>query len=277
MARPLRPEFPHAVYHLTSRGNARQKIFRNDEDRIAFLKILAQVVDRFGWISHAYCLMENHYHLLIETPQANLSRGMRQLNGTYTQAFNREHRRGGHLFQGRFQAILVEKEAHLLELCRYIVLNPVRARLVKTPGQWSWSSFLATAGKAPVPDFLTVGWVLENFGSYRKVAQRRYEVFVGEGKEVESPWPSLKGQIYLGSDRFVARHQPDAVLSEIPRRQTQAVRPGLALLFSKKRSQDEALILAYRRYGYRLGEIGEFLGVHYSTVSRYLKRAECRP
>jgi REP-associated tyrosine transposase len=128
MARPLRLEFPGAIYHLTGRGNARQKIFFADPDRELFLDTFGGVVSRYGWICHAYCLMANHYHLLVETPKANLSLGMRQLNGVYTQAFNRRHKRVGHLFQGRFKAILVEKESYLLELCRYIVLNPVRVK-----------------------------------------------------------------------------------------------------------------------------------------------------
>src|SRR4030042_5793823 len=127
MARPLRIEFPGAVYHVTSRGNARQTIFIDDEDRGGFLDLLSIVVERFNWICHAYCLMGNHYHLLIETPDGNLSKGMRELNGIYTQHFNRRHGRVGHVFQGRFKAILVEKDSYLLELCRYIVLNPVRA------------------------------------------------------------------------------------------------------------------------------------------------------
>ena len=141
MARPLRIEFPGALYHVTSRGNARQRVFRDDEDRETFLATLAWVVARFRWRCHAYCLMDNHIHLLIDTPQPNLSRGMRQLNGVYTQRFNRRHRRVGHLFQGRFQAILVEKEGYLLELARYIVLNPVRAKMVKTPERYPWSSY----------------------------------------------------------------------------------------------------------------------------------------
>ena len=126
MARPLRLEFPGAIYHLTSRGNARHKVFFTDADRELFLNTLTRVVRRYDWVCHAYCLMANHYHLLVETPKANLSIGMRQLNGIYTQSFNRRHNRTGHLFQGRFKAILVERESHLLELCRYIVLNPTR-------------------------------------------------------------------------------------------------------------------------------------------------------
>ena len=138
MARPLRIEFPSALYHVTSRGDRREPIFEDDEDRRKFLRVLAETVDRFNWICHAYCLMTNHYHLVVETPEANLSKGMRQLNGVYTQASNRRHRRTGHLFQGRFKAILVDKDSYLLELTRYVVLNPVRAKMATgrpTPGK----------------------------------------------------------------------------------------------------------------------------------------------
>ena len=137
MARPLRLEFPGAVYHVTSRGNARAAIFLDDEDRPIFLGVLGAVVARFGWLCHAYCLMDNHYHLLLETPDPNLSRGMRQLNGVYTQRFNRRHGRVGHVLQGRFKAILVDRDGYLLELARYLVLNPVRAGRVKDPGRYS--------------------------------------------------------------------------------------------------------------------------------------------
>ncbi len=133
MARPLRIEYPGAGYHVTARGNARGPIFFDDEDRRSFLTILGSAINHFNWLCHAYCLMENHYHLLIDTPDGNLSRGMRQLNGVYTQRVNRRYSRAGHLFQGRFKSILVDKESYLLELARYVVLNPVRAKLVKDP------------------------------------------------------------------------------------------------------------------------------------------------
>src|SRR3990167_506734 len=150
MSRPLRLQYPGAIYHLTSRGNARQRIFSNDSDRELFLDTLSHMISRYGWLCHAYCLMDNHYHLLVETPKANLSLGMRQLNGIYTQAFNRKHGKVGHLFQGRYKAILVEKEAHLLELCRYVVLNPLRVQAQTRVERWEWSSYKATAGFAPV-------------------------------------------------------------------------------------------------------------------------------
>lgn len=274
MSRPLRLEFPGAVYHVTSRGNARQAIVVDDTDRARFLAILTHVVDRFGWLCHAYCLMDNHYHLLIETPQANLSRGMRQLNGLYTQAYNRRHGREGHLFQGRFKAILVEKDTHLLELCRYVVLNPVRANLVRHPRQWRWSSYRATVGEIEVPRGLTVDWILEQFGRRRAEAQARYRDFVVAGRDGPRPWDQVRGQIYLGSEAFIARHQPDELIREVPRRQTQAHRPTLEVLFRKAQPRGRAIHMAYRQYGYRLVEIAGYLGVHYATVSRWLRQAE---
>lgn len=147
MVRPLRIEFAGAVYHLTGRGNEKKPVFLDDEDRKIFLDLLDEVNKRYCWACHAYCLMDNHYHLLVETLKETLSIGMRQLNGVYTQAFNRRHGRVGHLFQGRFKAILIEKENHLLEACRYVALNPVRAGLVELPEQWKWSSYRLTAGR----------------------------------------------------------------------------------------------------------------------------------
>jgi len=274
MARPLRLEFKGAVYHLTSRGNARQKVYFSDTDRALFLETLAQVVSRYGWICHAYCLMANHYHLLIETPKANLSIGMRQLNGIYTQSFNRRHRRVGHLFQGRFKAILVEKESYLLELCRYIVLNPVRVKGGAKMGAWKWSSYRATAGLASVPEFLSIGWVLEQFGKNRPAAQKRYREFVRDGL-ANRPWEELKGQIYLGSDEFIERHSvEDKEIREIPRAQLKAVKLTLERIFAK--GGETGIAQAYREHGYRLHEIAAHLGVHYATVSRRLKQIERR-
>jgi putative transposase len=136
MSRPLRIEFAGGLYHVTSRGDGREAIFLTEEDRRLFLSVLSEVVRDFNWAVHAYCLMDNHYHLLIETPDGNLSKGMRQLNGVYTQRFNRQHGRVGHVFQGRYKAIIVQKESYLLKLARYVVLNPVRARMVRSPAEW---------------------------------------------------------------------------------------------------------------------------------------------
>ena len=274
MARPLRLQFEHALYHVTSRGNARQAIVKTQADRQAFLDGLAQVVDRFGWRCHAYCLMNNHYHLLVETPLPNLSQGMRQLNGPYTQGFNRRHRRVGHVFQGRFKAILVERETHLLELCRYVVLNPVRAQMVDHPEDWIWSNYRATAGLEPCPVYLEVAWTLEQFGVRPTTAQRRYQTFVAKGMGKPGPWEHLRGQLYLGGEAFVNKHQPGKVVKEISRQQTQGVRPRLPTLLTEKHNQKQAIAEAYRIYGYHMREIADYLGIHYSTVSRRIREAE---
>ena len=193
MARPLRLEYPGAVYHVTSRGNARQDIFADDADREKFLSILAATAGRYKWLCHAYCLMDNHYHLLLETPDPNLSLGMRMLNGVYTQAFNRDHQRVGHVFQGRYQAVLVEKAAHLLELCRSIVLNPFAASMVAGPEQWPWSSYRVTAFDEKAPDFLSTSWVLGQFAGTRLRAREAYREFVSEVKQMQAPLGEAEG------------------------------------------------------------------------------------
>lgn len=282
MARPLRIEFPGAIYHVTTRGNARGDIFGDDSDRELFLKILGQVVSRFNWLCHAYCLMDNHYHLLIETPEGNLSAGMRQLNGVYTQAFNRAHGRDGHLFKGRFKAILVEKESHLLELCRYVVLNPVRAGMVSVAQDYAWSSYLPTLGKTTKPALLTTDWLLGNFGSVRKEAQRRYRQFVLDGMtESASPWEQLTGQIILGSESFAQRAKElfggGESLAEIPRKQRYVGRPPLQDLINpegitSKGERNRLIRTAHEEHGYTLKEIAQALGIHYTTVSKVVNK-----
>lgn len=282
MARPLRVEFPGALYHVTSRGNAGQEVFLDDGDRLNFLDILAEVVERYRFICYAYCLMGNHYHLLLETPEANLSRGMRQLNGVYTQRFNRRHKRSGHLFQGRYKAILVEKDAYLLEVARYIVLNPVRAGLVRSPGRWRWSSYRATAGLEEPPQFLKVEWLLSQFDLRPERARRAYRRFVAQGKRI-TIWDELKGGVILGREKFVEELKPvlegKRSLVEIPRKERLVHRPKLEELFAgvrKKDERDERIYRAVVKYGYKLREVGEYLGLHYSTVSRIVSRQKSK-
>ncbi|MBN7799211.1 REP-associated tyrosine transposase, partial [Parahaliea mediterranea] len=223
MARPLRIEFAGALYHVTSRGNARQDIFLDDVDRESFLDVLSKACDRYKWLCHAYCLMGNHYHLLLETQAPTLSKGMKYLNGTYTQLINRRHQRVGHVFQGRFKAIVVDRDSYLLELARYFVLNPVRAGMVRSAKDWPWSSYRATAGIVHRHQVLTTDWLLGSFGRRRGSAQEAYMRFVQSGKGQPSPWEALKNQIYLGSDKFVEDMQckldPDQSLRDIPRPQ----------------------------------------------------------
>ena len=278
MARPLRIEFEGALYHVTSRGNARESIFFTDSDRETFLKTLAEAVDRYSWICHAYCLMTNHYHMLVETPDAKLSRGMRHLNGVYTQRTNRKHRRCGHLLQGRFKSILVEKESHLLELARYVVLNPVRAKMARTAKDWPWSSYRATAGMGEAPPWLTTDWLLAQFDRDRSKAQHAYRKFVRQGRGVEI-WDELRPGQLLGPDAFADRMAPllgqHHSVVEFPRTQRLAARPSLEALFSEipdKTARNLAIHEARYAHEYTLKELSEFLGLHYSTISVITKR-----
>jgi len=278
MARPLRVQYEGAVYHVTSRGNAREKIFLTDDDRRRFLNVLDDVVSRYGWICHAYCLMSNHYHLLIETPAANLSRGMQFLNGVYTQSFNRHHKRVGHLLQGRFKAILVEKETHLLELARYVVLNPVRAKMVRSARDWPWSSYRATSGQTEALQLLTVDWILSQFDPVRAGAIRAYRRFVSQGRGI-SAWNDLRAGSLLGSEAFVEHMRPlllDTPLDpEILRRERVAARPSLEALFSNvsdKTTRDERIHQAVRCHHYKLREVGDHVGLHFSSISVIAKR-----
>ncbi|HYC56779.1 MAG TPA: transposase [Candidatus Binatia bacterium] len=178
MARPLRIQFDGAFQHVTARGDRRESIFHDDIDAGMFESLLADVVSRYRWRCHAYVLMPNHYHLLIETPGGELSLGMRQLNGVYTQRFNRRYETTGHVFQGRFHSELIHKESHLTETTRYIALNPVRAGLVKRPEKWRRSSYAATAGIVAAPAWLEVEMTLKRFADDPAVARAEFISFV---------------------------------------------------------------------------------------------------
>ena len=275
MARPLRLEYAGALYHVTSRGDRREAIYEDDVDRETFLGVLSEVFQDFNWLCHAYCLMSNHYHLLIETPDANLSKGMRQLNGLYTQKFNRSHGKAGHVFQGRYKAILIDKESYLLELARYIVLNPVRAGMVRSAKDWRWSSYRATTGQSRSPGFLTTDWVLSAFSKRKGRAIEYYKAFVAEGKGQPSPWQSLRNQVYLGDEAFVEKMQSllddGKELSEIPLSQRRPVPKLLSYYEKRNRTRNGAIIEAYASGGYTLKEIGEHFGLHYTTISGIIR------
>lgn len=283
MARPLRIEYPGAVYHVTSRGNEKKPVFKDEQDRLNFLNTLQHANKRYNWICHAYCLMTNHYHLLIETPDGNLSIGMRQLNGVYTQLFNKWHGRIGHLFQGRYKAILIQKDSHLLEVCRYVVLNPVRAKMDETPEEYPWSSYLATAGKAKPHPCLTTDWVLGQFSGKRSKAEQEYRQFVKWGIGKQSVWTDVRGQTILGeedfADRFVDHLRKHKEVPEITRSQKYLKRPALEKLFSEdilrnKRKRDRRIADAVERHGYLQREIADHLGLNYATVSRLVADQE---
>jgi REP-associated tyrosine transposase len=296
MARPLRIEFAGAVWHVTSRGNEQRSMFRDDQDRRGFLEVLARVVERFHWRLHAFVLMTNHYHLLLETPEPTLSRGMRELNGIYTQRFNRRHKRVGHLLQGRFKSILVEKEAHLLELTRYVVLNPVRAGIVPRPERHRWSNYRATAGLTPAPRWLDACWTVAQFSSDAATATRLYREFVEAGMSSKArPLESVRGQVFLGTESFrremLERVRLAADSEEIPRSQRLLQRPSLeeiAQSFRRVLGSEDFLIArkgdaaARAMYAYiartqgleRFPAIGRALTVRASWAARLARRGE---
>jgi hypothetical protein len=223
--------------------------------------------------------MDNHYHLLTETPDGNLSFGMRQLNGVYTQLFNKRHKRTGHLFQGRYKAILIQKDSHLLEACRYVVLNPVRACVVEKPGDWNWSSYRATAGREKPHPGLTTNWVLSQFSTKKEKAPQEYRTFVEWGIGKESIWNVVKGQSFLGEEGFVngfidhLRKHKD--VPEIPKSQRYAARPALEKIFKKsilkdRAKRDQAIREAVEQYGYTQRAVADHLGMHFTYVSRIL-------
>jgi putative transposase len=209
-----RIQFSGAIHHVTTRGSSKEAIFRVDPDYSVFVATLAETTSAAGWRCLAYCLMPNHYHLMIETPQPTLSEGMHRLNGTYAARFNTAHARGGHVFESRFRAQLIKRDEHLLEAFRYVVLNPVRASLVPRPERWRWSSYRATAGLSSAPPWLASERVLGFFGESR----RAYRQFVAEGiASGTRPRPSLADLVTSRSRAQIslARHEYGYTQSEI--------------------------------------------------------------
>ena len=279
MARPIRIEFEGAAYHVIARGNAKQQIFLVERDYQRFFTILSKMTNRYKIICHAFCLMPNHYHLILETPNGNLSKGMKYLNGVYSQSFNQRHQRVGHLFQGRYTAILIEKDSYLLELSRYIVLNPLRAGLVDDPSNWPWSSYQSTAGLKPVPDHLVVDWILEMFDGKNPVSSREtYQQFVLDGVGLDiHPYVHP----FIGKPEFVSRISLECkkkkVSKEISKKERFAGRPDLQTLLSKIRNKTERaekIYEAYVNHGYTMKEISDVLNIHYVTASRDIERME---
>ncbi|MGZ8868575.1 MAG: REP-associated tyrosine transposase, partial [Thermoanaerobaculia bacterium] len=206
MTRPLRLEYPGALLHVTARGNERRDIVADDNDRRAFIELFGEAVTQFHWTIDQYVLMTNHYHFVVELAQSTLSKGMQWFNSRYAQAFNRRHDRAGHLFQGRFDARLIEKETYLLEVIRYDALNPVRAGLVELPEEYQWSGHRALAGLAEPPPWLAVDSTLRCFAPDRDVARIYYKRFIDSGIGLErSPWKDVVAQIYLGSENWIER------------------------------------------------------------------------
>ena len=285
MARPLRIEFPGAVYHVTARGDRREPIFVDDQDRQALLDIVGQALGRFDAEMLAYCLMGNHYHFVLHTRQANLSLLMRQINGVYTQAFNRRHDKVGHLFQGRFKAILVDRDAYLLEVCRYVELNPVAARIVKKPQGWPWSSYRAHVGEQTAPDWLDTdglqGHVLGRpvrTATDRLRGARRYAELVASSAKTPLWENALRQQIYLGDEAFVERMQAlaepqNSADPDIPKVQRSKAR-SLDQWLSSCTTREEALYRAHTESALSMSAIARQLGLSVSRVSRLIAQEE---
>lgn len=285
MSRPLRIEFPGALYHVTSRGDRREDIFLDDADRARFLAVVAQGVARFDAQLLAYCLMSNHYHFVLHTRRGNLSALMRHINGIYTQAFNRRHAKVGHLFQGRFKAILVDREAYLLEVCRYVELNPVRAAMVAAPGDWPWSSYRANVGQAAETPWLGSrdlwGYLLgQDTASEldRARAQRMYAELVANGQGVALWDEGLNRQIYLGDDQFVGRMLEAAIPSSkrsttVPKIQRSSTKT-LSEWLKHCDSREEALRRAHSESGLTMAAMAAELGITPARVGQLIARAE---
>ncbi|MFH1737116.1 MAG: transposase [Actinomycetota bacterium] len=277
MSRPLRIQFPGAVYHVTARGNAKQEIFISKDDRWLFLEVVARAAKQYSIVIHAYCLMPNHYHLLIETPYGNLSEAMRHINQLYTQCFNKRHDRVGHVFQGRFKAVLVEKDQHLLELSRYIVNNPIRAGLAAKAADYYWSSHKQTAGLIAPQPWLSVDWIRSQFGDDAKLACHRYRMFV-EDYPAATNEVSPEHDLPIGGDIFIARladyvWEKDEVKA-ISGRERMLGRPPIEALFqgvSDRATRNQKIREACIDFGYSQCEIAKFLGMHPNSISRFLK------
>ena len=277
MARPLRIEYAGAVYHVTSRGDRRESIYLDDRDREMWLETLGSVCKRFNWRCHAWVQMDNHYHLLVETVDGNLSKGMRQLNGVYTQFHNRRHNRVGHVFQGRFKGSLVYADSYLFELSRYVVLNLMRAGMVKQLRHWKWSSYPAMTGKGKSAEWLETDWILGHFGKQRKRAVTRYIEFVRAGKGLDSVWDDKIHPVILGDEIFVEsiyKQHVDEVASEvkeISRLERRSKNKALEDYFVEGIDRASGIAAAYRSGNYSQREIADYCGIHYSTVSRSLR------
>lgn len=288
MARPLRIEYPGAYYHVTSRGNEKKDVFKSQKDREKFLSYLESASNRYGAVIHVYCLMSNHYHLLLETPAGNMAEIMRHLNGAYTTYFNVKRKRSGHLFQGRYKAILIEADEYATELSRYIHLNPVNAGMVVRPEEYQWSSYRSYIGDAAPPAWLQTGFILGYFGNKAAVAGKKYRLFVEEmlGKEYVSPLRGTVGSSLLGSPGFIEEittvHVKDkAAGRDLPAVRQLTIQPLPAEIIGEvnkafpedgKLARQAAMHLCHRYSGSKLKEIGNHFAVKESAVTEGSRR-----
>ena len=280
MTRPLRIEYPGALYHVTTRGNRKAPIYRDDSDRLVWLETLGEVCGQFNFVVYAFCQMGNHFHLLIESVDGNLSQGMRQLNGVYSQYFNRRHDLAGHLFQGRYQAILVQREAYLLEVARYIVLNPVRANLVTAVQEWPWSSYRQTLLSTMAPAWLRADRLLAHFASNPTDAADGYRKFVDAGVGRPNPASQVQRKLVLGDGRFIEHFTSPETLAEISgisKEQRSLLAPSLSTIQQDCLDRNEAMARAYASNAYTLAAIARHFGVSVSTVRRAIQLIQPSP
>ena len=292
MARPLRITFPGAFYHVTSRGNEQKAVFKSKRDREKFLEYLGSATERYNAGIHGFCLMDNHYHLLLETPSANLPQIMRHINGAYTTYFNIKRDRSGHLFQGRYKAILVDKDTYAKELSRYIHLNPVRAHMAKTPGDYPWTSYTAYIGESEVPDWLHRDFILAFFGKQTATAQKRYREFVLAlaDREYPSPLSEARASLVLGSVDFIKHIKTRFLGKQVRSRDLPALRQiheGIdletvfdlvkgALMESPAQTRNACIYLGRKHTGQKLRTIGQRFGISDAAVSQACKRFKGR-
>jgi REP element-mobilizing transposase RayT len=289
LARQLRIEYPGALYHVTSRGNEKKDIFRSIKDRDKFLSYLSSAWERHGAVFHAYCLMSNHFHLMVETPLGNLSWIMKHINGSYTTYFNVKHKRAGHLLQGRYKAVLVQADAYAAELSRYIHLNPVRAKMVSTPEEYRWSS-CSRYLEGTEPSWLSTGLVLGYFGTEDEDRRRNYRDYLYDaiGKESRDPLSDSVASTILGSDDFVRDIREKYLDGKENDRELPALRdlsrgPGVAEIKAlseeafpenERLARMAGIYLCWRYSGAKLKEIGALYGISESGVNRACSRFE---
>ena len=275
MTRPIRLQYPGALYHVTTRGDRKRGIYNDDNDRLVWNHLLGNTCSRFNMIIHAYCQMGNHYHLLAETVEPNLADCIRYLNGCYSAYFNRKYRLVGHVFQGRYKAIICQAETYLLELVRYIVLNPVRARMVKEPEHWWWSSHRAMLGLGESPAWLDATSLLKRFGEQPDQAKMAYRQFVLAGIGRTSPLAAVRHQTVLGDDAFIARlaRSSESRDPDIARVQRRTSASDLDYYFNRY-DRKEAMARAYYSTHFSMNEIAKHTGVSTRTVSRAVRKFE---
>ena len=288
MARPLRITYPGAFYHITSRGNERKDVFKSKRDREKFLEYLESASQRYDAAVHAYCLMDNHYHLLMETPSGNMPQIMRHINGAYTTYFNVKRQRSGHLFQGRYKAILIDIDEYAKELSRYIHLNPVRAKMVENPEEYDWSSYQYYIGRQKPPEWLYRGFILGYFGQKISTAQKQYKQFVDmlSEQEYESPLIEVVSSTILGApdfiafikDRYLKDKKPD---KDLPALKELSKKASMSDIFDEVESvfeKDQALARNVKLYfcqrytAKKLKDIGKHFGIGESGVSQACRR-----